>query len=87
MERLPPTVTLTKQPGENDYPSLAVDSRGDLWASWISYADRADAVYVAHRGSSGWEPPVRVSSSDLKDNFRTASGRRRAEAPVGHLVW
>jgi len=28
VERLPPAVTLTKQPGENDYPSLAVNSRG-----------------------------------------------------------
>ena len=72
VERLPPTITLTTQPGENDYPSLTVDARGDLWAAWISYADRADSVWVAHRGASGWEPPARVSGSDLTDNFRTA---------------
>jgi hypothetical protein len=69
VERLPPTVALTLQPGENDYPSLTVDSRGDLWAAWISYADRADSVWVAHRGASAWEPPQRVSG-DLTDNFR-----------------
>jgi hypothetical protein len=72
VERLPPTVRLTTQPGENDYPSLAVDAKGDLWASWISYADRADSVWVAHRGASGWEPPSLVSGSELRDNFRTA---------------
>jgi hypothetical protein len=71
VERLPPTVVLTTQPGENDYPALAADSRGELWASWISYADRADSVWVAHRGTSGWTPPERISG-DLADNFRTA---------------
>lgn len=71
VERLPPTVVLTTQPGENDYPSLAVDSRGELWASWITYADRADGVWVAHRGASGWTPPERISG-ELNDNFRTA---------------
>jgi hypothetical protein len=71
VERLPPTVALTTQPGENDYPSVAVDSRGGLWASWITYAERADSVWVAHRGASGWEPPTAISG-DLKDNFRTA---------------
>ena len=67
------------QPGQNDYPSLAVDSRGELWASWISYADNADSVWVAHRGASQWEPPQRISG-DLTDNFRTAleeDGQRR----------
>lgn len=71
VERLPPTVALTLQAGDNDYPSLAVDSRGELWASWISYSDRADSVWVAHRGASAWEPPQRLSG-DLNDNFRTA---------------
>jgi hypothetical protein len=70
VERLPPTVTLTLQAGENDYPALATDSNGDLWASWISYSNRADSVWVAHRGAAGWEPPAQVS--DSKDNFRTA---------------
>lgn len=72
VERLPPTVTLTLQPGENDYPALATDSRGGLWASWISYANRADGVWVAHRGASGWQPPELVSGSEFNDNFRTA---------------
>src|SRR5947207_2066306 len=80
VERLPPTVPLTLQPGENDYPALTTDSRGDLWASWISYANRADGVWVAHRGAAGWEPPSQVSGADLTDNFRTAlveDGQRR----------
>jgi hypothetical protein len=71
-ERLPPTVTLTRQPGENDYPALTTDSQGELWASWISYADRADGVWVSHRAASGWDPPMRVSGPELTDNFRTA---------------
>ena len=93
VERLPPTVALTLQPGENDYPALAVDSRGELWASWISYANRADAVWVAHRGASGWETPVRVSGPDLTDNFRTAlveDGQQRIWAiwsGKGGAVW
>ncbi|MEO7143522.1 MAG: hypothetical protein ABI165_08470 [Bryobacteraceae bacterium] len=72
VERLPPTVALTLQPGENDYPALTVDAHGELWASWISYANRADSVWVAHRAPSGWEPPVEVSDSNFTDNFRTA---------------
>jgi hypothetical protein len=72
VELLPPTSTLTVQPGENDYPALATDSNGDLWASWISYSNRADSVWVAHRGASGWEAPTQVSGAELKDNFRTA---------------
>jgi hypothetical protein len=91
VERLPPTVTLTLQAGENDYPALATDSSGDLWASWISYSNRADGVWVAHRGASGWEPPALVS--DSKDNFRTAlaeDGQRRMWAvwsAKGGEVW
>lgn len=84
IERIPPTVALTRQPGENDYPSLAVDSRGDLWAGWISYADRKDAVWVARRTASGWEPPTMLSG-DLTDNFRTAlveDGQKRM-----WLIW
>jgi hypothetical protein len=80
VERIPTTVALTTQPGENDYPSLATDSRGDLWASWISYANRADAVFVAHRGASAWDPPARISGPEFTDNFRTAlaeDGQRR----------
>ncbi len=72
VERLPPTVALTLQPGQNDYPAVATDARGDLWASWISYANRADAVFVAHRGASGWEPPTDVSGAKLTDNFCTS---------------
>jgi hypothetical protein len=72
VERLPPTVALTTQPGENDYPSLAADARGQLWACWISYQNRADSVWVSHRTASGWTPPEEISGSDLKDNFRTA---------------
>ena len=86
VERLPPTVTLTTQPGENDYPSLTVDSRGDLWASWISYADRADSVWVAHRGASGWEPPVARQRRRSQRQLPHRARRGRAEAAVGHLV-
>ena len=84
VELLPPSVALTVQPGENDYPALATDSRGDLWASWISYANRADGVWAAHRGTSGWEPPSLVSGS-FADNFRTAL----AEDAAGRMwvVW
>ncbi len=71
VERLPPTIPLTSQPGENDYVALHVDSRGDLWASWINYANRADSVWVSRRTSAGWQPPESISGPDLKDNFRT----------------
>lgn len=80
VERLPPTIALTEQPGYNDYPALTLDTKGDLWASWISYADRADAVWVAHHGASAWDSPERVSDSDLSDNWRTSlveDGRQR----------
>ncbi len=60
------------QPSDNDYPALAIDSRGELWASWISYVNRAEGVWVAHRSGSGWEPPVEVSAKEMTDNFRTA---------------
>lgn len=85
VERLPPSVGLTLQPGENDYPALATDSKGNLWASWISYANRADSVWVARRGPSGWEAPSQVSGTGLTDNFRTAL----AEDGQGRLwaVW
>ena len=76
VERVPPTLRLTMQAGENDYPALTTDSRGDLWASWISYANRADSVWVAHRraagGAAAWEPPAQVSGTETTDNFRTA---------------
>src|SRR4051812_34182706 len=80
VERIPPTVPLTLQPGENDYPALATDARGDLWASWISYAKRADSVWVAHRAAAGWEPPTQISGAGFTDNFRTTlveDGQRR----------
>jgi len=84
VEPLPPAVALTLQPGENDYPALATDTQGDLWASWITYANRADGVWVAHRGASGWDPPTLVSGT-LTDNFRTAL----AEDAAGRMwvVW
>src|SRR5260370_25674164 len=73
VELLPLSSTLTLQPGENDYPELATDSSGDLWASWISYSNRADSVWVAHRGASGWEVPTLVSGGPVAGNFRAAS--------------
>ena len=78
-ELLPPSIPLTAQPGENDYAALLVDSRGDLWASWINYQKSADSVWVARRASSGWQPPEAVSGPDFRD-FRTAlaeDGRNR----------
>ena len=72
VERIPTTIDLTPEAGFDDYPSLAVDSGGTLWASWISYADRKDGVFVARRESSGWSAPERVSPNGYDDNFRTA---------------
>jgi hypothetical protein len=71
-ELLPTTIDLTSQEGANDYPVLAADSQGNIWASWISYLNRKDSVWIARRTSSGWDAPVQVSPSGYDDNFRTA---------------
>jgi len=72
VELLPAATDLPGAGGQDDYPAISADSQGNLWAAWISYADRADAVWVARRSSGGWEAPVRVSPPELSDNFRTA---------------
>lgn len=72
VERIPNTIPLTTQDGERDYIAMATDSRGAVWASWIRYANREDAVWVSRRGSAGWEPAMQVSGGDSRDNFRTA---------------
>ncbi len=80
-ERLPPALALTRESGESDYPALAVTRNGELWASWIRYENRADAVWAGRPGS----PPERVSTPSFPDNFRTAL----AEDAGGRLwvVW
>ncbi|MBI3693320.1 MAG: hypothetical protein HY238_00560 [Acidobacteria bacterium] len=84
-ELIPTTIDLTRQEGVSDYPALAVDRSGDVWATWITYADRKDAVWVARRSSNGWETPVQVTPPEHDDNFRTAI----AEDAAGRLwvVW
>jgi len=72
VELLPAVSDLPATGGEDDYPALTADSQGRLWASWISYANRADAVWVSRHAGNGWEEPVRVSPPELSDNFRTA---------------
>jgi len=72
VELLPATSDLPSAGDQDDYPALAFDSAGQLWASWISYTNRADAVWVSRRSTGGWEEPVRVSPPELPDNFRTA---------------
>jgi hypothetical protein len=74
VERLPPSIPLSNDPGEGDYPALAHDSRGAIWASWITYQDRADHVWAARRTGDTWEPAVRITTADYPDNFRTALG-------------
>jgi len=80
-ERLPPSITLTRQAGENDYPALAMTKGGELWASWIRYEDRADSVWAGRVGGV----PERVTNPNFNDNFRTAL----AEDGEGRLwvVW
>ena len=80
-EWLPPTLALTREAGQNDYPSLAVTRQGELWASWIRYQDRADSVWIGRPGQA----PILVTPDTHKDNFRTAL----AEDAQGRLwvVW
>lgn len=86
IERIPTTCNLTAEhEGASDYPALALDRQGDIWISWIAYANRKDSVWVARRGASGWESPVQVSPATHNDNFRTAI----AEDAAGRIwvVW
>lgn len=70
-ERLPAAFGIDLRPGYNDYPSLAADSSGSLWLTWISYADRKDSVWLARSRGNGWKDLVRVSPPGYDDNFRT----------------
>ncbi len=74
-ERIPTTVDLTGDPAFDDYPAIAFDRDGTLWASWISYAAERDRVLVARRTGSGWSEPEQVSPAGYGDNFRTALAR------------
>lgn len=73
VERIPNTVDLTAGSRFNDYPGLAFQADGVMWTSWISYANREDAVFAAQRRGTGWETPIRVSPPGYVDNFRSAA--------------
>ncbi len=72
VERIPTTLDLTEGPNQNDYPALAASPDGSVWASWISYLDERDAVWLSRHDGEGWAAPVRVTPDEYGDNFRTA---------------
>ncbi len=71
-ERIPTTRDLTQGERFNDYPALAADSAGGVWASWISYAAERDSVWLARHDGAAWGEPIQVSPDVYADNFRTA---------------
>ena len=72
VERIPTTVPLTEGEPYDDYPALAASSSGGVWASWITYENERDAVWLARRGGDRGEEPIRITPSEYSDNFRTA---------------
>ena len=84
-ERIPTTIDLTRGETYNDYPAMTASGDGSVWVSWISYANRKDAVWLRQRADDGWKPAVPVSPAEHNDNFRTAVARDAAGRIV--VVW
>ncbi len=84
-ERIPVTADLTSGDSYNDYPSVAADASGGLWLSWICYLNERDSVWLVRHGDGGWGEPLRVSSEEYGDNFRTAVAVGRGGEVV--VVW
>ncbi len=84
-ERIPTTIDLTGGETYNDYPAMTASGDGSVWVSWISYANRKDAVWLRQRAGDGWKPAVPVSPAEHNDNFRTAVARDAAGRIV--VVW
>ena len=84
-ERIPTTIDLTRGETYNDYPAITASDDGSLWVSWISYANRKDAVWLRQRAANEWKPPSRVTPGEHSDNFRTAVAQDAAGRIV--VVW
>ena len=83
-ERVPTTVTLTSGEPYDDYPALAQAQAGGMWASWITYANERDAVWLARNEGGRWGRPIRITPEDYADNFRTAVVESEGRAVV---IW
>jgi hypothetical protein len=69
---------LTFSDSENEFPAIATDARGRLWASWVSWNGKDDRVLASVKSPAGWSPPV--SLTDSGDHWRpamTADGEGR----------
>ena len=60
-ELLPPDTQLSTPEREDDYPAIACDERGKLWAAWLSYADGRDAVLARRLDGASWSEPEAVT--------------------------
>lgn len=62
--------TLTAADSENEFPAIATDARGRLWATWVSWDGKNDRVMASVKAASGWSQPVAVSGEG--DHWRPA---------------
>ncbi len=84
-ERIPTTTDLTAGESVNDYPALASDGSGGIWATWVSYSGERDTVWLARHAGNAWGEPIQVSPPGFVDNFRTAVESDRSGGIV--VVW
>lgn len=71
-ERVPvPQSVSTGSDEYHDYPAMTADSAGNVWVSWVAYANEKDRVMLRKFDGAAWGEPVQASPT-ASDYFQTA---------------
>lgn len=79
--RTPPVEQLTGGESENDYPSLAMDSKDRLWCAWQGYKSGAEQVFLRRYEAGRWSGTWTVTEKP-GDLFMTAVAAVQDKAVV-----
>jgi hypothetical protein len=70
-ERVPVPQPVSANDEYHDYPALTTDNAGNVWVSWVAYAQEKDRVMLRKFDGGQWSEPVQVSPT-VGDYFQTA---------------
>src|SRR5262249_28949046 len=73
-ELLPPAQVVADTEAEEDYPALAVERGGDIWAAWLAYENGAERLLCRRlsAGTGQWSEPETLSTQP-GDLYRPAA--------------
>ncbi len=84
VERVAGAHLISGRDQQNDFATLAVSDKGDMWAAWVAYADKRNTVMARRFDGSTWGGLTKVSDGHT-DIFLVKAGHDRNGAVW--MIW